>query len=320
MRSDPPPRQQTPRILFHHRTDVAPGEGLPPAVEEQWTSGRRPPWSAVRPTRTHPGASIAWSDIGTSRSLSPFPRTRTRPRSRSTCSHGEAGHLADAQPRSVQQLQDGAIAQQHRSLERIVARRRRRRLAGASASSAASRGRRTVGSRFTTFGEPSSADGSVSVTSAVERPAVERADGADAPRDRCARVAQRVLLRQESSKLRVAGGRERRAAACEERGEPRQVPAVRADRVIGEMPFVTEMRGERLDQPLFGRGELVVWGVTGSFRSGRGVGRGSTLVPAAGDAFNHLTASARACESPSRQAFVRTVRRRCAPVREAPGG
>src|SRR6185369_2142634 len=34
MRSDPPPREQTPRILFHHRTDVAPGEGLPPAVEE----------------------------------------------------------------------------------------------------------------------------------------------------------------------------------------------------------------------------------------------------------------------------------------------
>ena len=93
-----------------------------------------------------------------------------------------------------------------------------------------------------------------------ERPPIERADGADPPRDRRARVSQRVLLREVAAELRVARGGERRASAREERGEPRQVTAVRADRVLGEMPFVTQMRDERLDQPRLGGGQLLLGG------------------------------------------------------------
>ena len=183
MRSDPPPREQTPRILFHHRTHVAPGEGLPPAVEEHGrpvlTRHGRPSGRQVRVECLD--RVVGHRDLAL---LVALPADQHAASIQVDLRSGEARHLADTQPRPVQQLEDRPVPEHDRGSSGSSSRSAGAEPSGASASSAASRGRRTVGSRFTALGEPRSAAGSRVHRARGERPPIERADGADPPGDR----------------------------------------------------------------------------------------------------------------------------------------
>ena len=258
MRAHPSPRQQSLSVPPHHGTHVAVRHAVFPEVEEE-TLRIRPGHEGARLgqiglQRVHRG--IRHRHLSLLIALAPdqdAPPVQVHP------VQGQAGHLADPQARSVQQLQQRVVAQEHRPLYRREGLifgadpaghgrgiGQRRRLAHAQHGGEAVHDLRPPQEHRRIPDHVTLALG----------PAVERPDGAHAPRDGRARIAQRVLLRQEAPEQRVGRVRQRGTVSLEERREPAHIGPIRGHGVHGEPALLREVAREGIDQHSIRRREV----------------------------------------------------------------
>ena len=168
---------------------------------------------------------------------------------------GERGHLADPEPGAVEELEDRAVAQGHGALRGRAGRPPG--AVGASARAAASRGAQDRRQPVHHLGAPQQQRGVVAQATVRDGPPVEGVDGAHPPRDRRARVAQRVLLGEEPPQQRVVASHRDEPSRSRNIAELRQIAPVRRHRVGRKVPLQAEVIRERLDQRALGGGQLL---------------------------------------------------------------
>ena len=145
--------------------------------------------AARGPSIQRSSQSSATSPIGTSRSLSPLPMTRTNAAVHREVLEVEPERLADPQPGGVEQLEQRPVAQAER-VRRLVRPRRRRPRAGRSVSATVSvSGRQPRLARQVEVGRHVDRDQALAVREPVE--ALERGGAAAQAGRREARIARR---------------------------------------------------------------------------------------------------------------------------------
>ena len=239
------------------------GERLPLAVEEQrrsvLTRHGRPSGRQVGVQRVH--GVIRHRNLAL---LDPLPAHEHTPAIEVDLHAGETRDLPDAQARPVQQLEDGSVAERNRPLHRIEIPRRPSGRCGRFGQCGGLAGSKDAGSRFTTFGRPSNADGSLCV-SPVRGPSDKRCGS-------CRRVGRSTRARSPGCVAAQGNGGARGIARSRARSRPASGTSRGPRRhggtrrpCDGEMPFVAHG-----DEASISRtrtwGSSSAWGVTGSFR------------------------------------------------------